>query len=163
MRLVRRSLLMLCLVMPVSAWAGTAKPQARIGELLVAAQTIEEATELEDGSKPRSDFHFVIVTGTITNVGKHALCANISAVLETTFNLQTYGSIHLNGRFTGLIHQMLPGEHANADFVFSVKDGVQPITLVVKQGRFQGCSTIERLPITNPQARISIESIDRKP
>ena len=61
-----------------------------------------------------------------------------------------------------LIHQTLPGEHANADFVFNVKDGVRPITLVVKQGRFQGCSRKERLPITNPQVRISIGSIDRK-
>jgi hypothetical protein len=153
---------MLCLVMPASAWASTAKPQARIGELLVTAQTIEDVGELEDGSKPRLGFHFVIVTGAIANVGKHALCGHISAVLETTFNLQSYATVHLNGRYTGLIDQMLPGEHSNADFVFNVKDGVQPTTLVVKQGRYQGCSAKERLPLSNPQARISIEGIDRK-
>ena len=54
---------------------------------------------------------------------------------------------------------MLPSEHAALDFVFDVKDGVKPLVLVVKQGKQQGCSAKERLPITNPQARIAIASI----
>ena len=146
-------------VVTLSSWAGTPKPQARIGELLITAESIEETNKVERHSPPRSGYHFVQIIGTISNVGKHALCAKISGVLETTFNLESYALAKVDGQYGGWIHQMLPSEHAALDFVFDVKDGVKPLVLVVKQGKQQGCSAKERLPITNPQARIAIASI----
>lgn len=80
-------------------------------------------------------------------------------MLETTFNLNSYASVYLDGRFNHSVHEMLPGEHENLDFTFDVKDGVQPLTLIVKQGKRQGCSTKEALPVYNPQGRIPITSI----
>lgn len=56
---------------------------------------------------------------------------------------------------------MLPGEEAKVDFTFNVKDGVEPPTLIVKQGKRRGCSTKEPLPVHNPQGRIPIMSIEK--
>jgi hypothetical protein len=158
---VRGSLLLFSLIVTVNAWAGTAKSQARIGELLIAADNIEETKEIEHRPPSRAGYHFVRVTGIVTNVGKHALCAHVSAVLETTFNLQSYASVFLDGRYTSRVNQMLPGEQAHVDFRFDVKDGVQPLTLVVKQGKRQGCSTKEPLPVYNPEGRFPVTSIAR--
>ena len=108
---------------------------------------------------PRAGYHFVRVTDSVSNIGKHALCAQISAVLETTFNLQSYASVYLDGHFNHSVHEMLPGEQENLDFTFDVKDGVPPLTLIVKQGKRQGCSTKEPLPVYDPQGRIPITSI----
>lgn len=77
----------------MSAWADSATPQARIGELLIRAENIEETKQVEHRLTPSAGYHFVRVTGSVTNIGKHALCAHISAVLETTFNLQSYASV----------------------------------------------------------------------
>lgn len=161
---VRRTTLLLSLMLSVTAWARGPRPQARIGELLIAADSIEQLNKLEDGSVPRSGFHFIHVSGTISNVGKHAICTSINGWLETTFNLQYYATrIHLDDSpvLGAVIHQMLPGEQASVDFVFEVKDGVEPAMLVVKQGKYQGCSVKERLPVTNPQARIPTSAIEK--
>jgi hypothetical protein len=160
---MRRMLLVFfSVVTAASASAGTVTPHAQIGELLITTENVEEVREIEHRLPPNKGYHFVRITGTITNVGKHAICTQISGVLETTFNLQSYASVYLDGRFNHSLHQMLPGEQAQVDFTFDVKDGVQPVTLVVKQGKKQGCSAKEPLPVYNPQARISILSIQKE-
>jgi hypothetical protein len=132
-----------------------------MGELLIVAESVEDTDKLANRSDPRPGFHFVRITGAITNVGKHALCADVSATLETTFNLQSYATVYLAGRLTGRIYQLLPGEQVHADFEFDAKDGVQPLTLVVKQmGKRQGCSNKEPLPTANPQVRFSVTNIE---
>ncbi len=156
---MRRSLPLFSLIVTVNAWAGTPKAQVRLGELLISAENIEETKAIEHRLPPRAGYHFVRVTGTVSNVGKHALCAQISAVLETTFNLQSHANVYLDGRFNHWLHEMLPGEQENLDFTFDVKDGVQPLTLIVKHGKQQGCSTKEPLPVSSPQGRIPTMSI----
>lgn len=166
---VRQSLLLLFISMTAAgAWAGTTKsraPQARIGELLLAAESLGTIVELDDGGKPKPGFHYVRVTGTITNVGKHAICADIQAFLETTFNLESFGTFaKFDDKPWSRIDQMLPGEHIHAEFTFTVKNGVQPLTLVFKQPGIhprQGCSKKEPLPITNSQVSFPVSSIEK--
>jgi hypothetical protein len=159
MAILRRVASLVALFLSVVATAETTKPKAQIGELLITAESVEEAPNL---AAPKPGFHFVRVTGTITNVGKHALCTFVSATLETTFNLQSYAEVRLGDRVGSYINQLLPGERLRAEFVSEVKDRVEPLTLVVTLGRKQGCSRSEPLPVAKREARFSIASIQGK-
>jgi hypothetical protein len=115
---------------------------------------------MPEGQHSRPGFHFVRITGTISNVGKHALCGLLSATLETTYNLESLGTVTLGGSPMAGIHQLLPGEHLAAEFDFEVKDGVDPLRLVVKQDeKGQGCSRKEPLPLTNREGIFTVANI----
>ena len=142
------------------------KTQGQIGELLIVADGVETTTE-RVGSDKRTyksapDFHFIRVTATVRNAGKHALCTHLYATLETTFNLKTEGSVNF-GNYLDRIFQLLPDEKVVGEILFSVKDGVEPLTLVVMQGdRKQGCSEIEPLRINGPlRIRVPVASIPK--
>lgn len=69
------------------------------------------------------------------NTGKDVVCAAFGATLNTTFGLQYTG-------FTGgggagyppapRMTEMLPGESVGGSYVFEIKDGVQPLELVIR-------------------------------
>jgi hypothetical protein len=64
----------------------------------------------------------------VANLGKGVVCASIDATLNTTFGLQYYG-----GSMQGPeMQEMLPGEAATGNYMFNIKDGVQPLELVFK-------------------------------
>jgi len=154
-------LLLFSLLLPGVSTAGDAKPQAKIGELLIVADGILYThEELANRGNPRPGYHYVRISGTISNVGKHALCGLLSAKLETTYNLESLGTVTLAGSPIPGIHQLLPGEHLPAEFDFDVKDGVDPLRLVIKQNeKGQGCSRKEPLPLTSREASFTVANI----
>lgn len=154
-------LLLFSLLIPTISVAGDAKPQARLGELLIVADgVLYTHEELANRGNPRPGFHYVRISGTISNAGKHALCGLLSAKLETTYNLESLGTVTLGGVPMAGIHQLLPGEHLPAEFDFDVKDGVDPLKLVIKQNeKGQGCSRKEPLPLTDRQVSFTVANI----
>jgi hypothetical protein len=155
--------LLLSLALIPSVWAGDAKPQARLGELLIVAESVEYTHVLKtppEDQHSRPGFHFVHITGTVSNVGKHALCGLLFATLENTYNLESFGTVRFGGVPLGGIHQLLPGEELHASFDFDVKDGVEPLRLIIKQNeKGQGCSRKEPLLLTNRQVSFTVADI----
>jgi len=131
--------------------------------LLIVAESVEYTHVLktppeDQHSKP--GFHFVHITGTVSNVGKHALCGLLFATLETTYNLESFGRVTLGSAPQSGIHQLLPGEQLHAEFDFDVKDGVDPLRLVIKQNeKGQGCSRKEPLLLANRQVSFVVANI----
>ncbi len=76
----------------------------------------------------------------VANAGKGVICAEFNVTLKTTFNLQYRG---VSGRAPKM-HEMLPGESAEGSYVFDIKEGVQPLELVVslKSRRYDGGSSV---------------------
>lgn len=76
----------------------------------------------------------------VTNAGKGVICAEFNLILKTTFDLQYHG---VSGRAPKM-HEMLPGESAEGSYVFDIKDGVQPLELVIslKSRRYDGGSSV---------------------
>ncbi len=76
----------------------------------------------------------------VANTGKGVICAELDVTLKTTFNLQYRG---FSGRAPRM-HEMLPGESAEGSYVFEIKDGVQPLELVIslKSRLYDGGSSV---------------------
>jgi TonB family protein len=70
----------------------------------------------------------VAVFLTVNNTGKGAVCASFNAKLKTTFGFEYLG-ISSQGP---LMREMPPGEGAQGSYVFHVKDGVQPLELILE-------------------------------
>jgi hypothetical protein len=76
----------------------------------------------------------------VANTGKGVICAEFNVTLKTTFDLQYRG-------FTAhapKMQEMLPGESAEGSYVFEIKEGVQPLELVVslKSRTYDGGSSV---------------------
>jgi TonB family protein len=109
---------------------------AKFGDLAVTA------TEMNTRATTK-DRRGVTVFLTVNNTGKSVVCASFTAKLETTFNLE-YGSTPGQAL---VVREMLPGESARGSYDFDVKDGVQPLALVLElQGRTIRCGTSRDTP-----------------
>lgn len=76
----------------------------------------------------------------VLNTGKGVICAEFSVTLKTTFDLQYRG-------FTAhapKMQEMLPGESAEGSYVFEIRQGVQPLDLVIglKSRQIDGGSSV---------------------
>ena len=76
----------------------------------------------------------------VSNTGKGVICAEFNVVLKTTFDLQYHGF----PTHAPKMHEMLPGESAEGSYVFDIKEGVQPLELVIglKSRRYDGGSSV---------------------
>jgi hypothetical protein len=63
----------------------------------------------------------------VANTGKGVICAEFNVTMNTSFGLQYRGSF---GRAPKM-KEMLPGESAEGSYVFDIKDGVQPLELII--------------------------------
>ena len=59
----------------VNARPATGGAEARIGELFFTATRVDTAATIK--VRPKPGFHGVRITGTVKNVGKHALCTYV--------------------------------------------------------------------------------------
>lgn len=74
----------------------------------------------------------------VQNAGKDVVCADFGVTLNTTFGLQ-YRGVTGYGPFPPAprMNEMLPGESVAGSYVFWIKDGVEPLELVVSLTRKQ--------------------------
>lgn len=63
----------------------------------------------------------------VANTGKGVICAEFNVTLKASFDLQYRGAW---GRAPKM-KEMLPGESAQGRYVFDIKEGVQPLELVI--------------------------------
>ena len=78
----------------------------------------------------------------VANTGKGVVCAEFDVTLKTSFGLQ-YRDRGFAPRAPRM-REMLPGETAEGSFIFDIKDGVQPLELVVRlaRRRYDGGSSV---------------------
>ena len=67
----------------------------------------------------------------VANTGKGVICAEFDVTLNTTFGLQYLGA----SWHAPKMKEMLPGESAEGSYAFDIKDGVQPLDLVISLKR----------------------------
>ena len=164
----RTILTALLLLLTVSASGQVSKVPAstreqRIGELLIVPTGIETARKLQmrPTYTPSPGWHYVRITATIKNVGPHALCTPIHATLKTTYDMEADAMISLDHKDNYFVSQLLPGQELSAEFAFNVKDGVEPVALIVKQLEHrQGCGTTKPVRVIGPlQVRFPVSEI----
>ena len=118
--------LLLCLLAYPVFGAGKSKTSQRIGDLVI---TLVEA-EKPECEKPRTDHYCVAVRFQAENVGKQALCTSFGATLKASFGLD-YHEFSFGPRALH-IRELLPGESAEGEYDFFVKNGSEPLQLVLK-------------------------------
>ena len=165
----RKFLTALLLLLTLSASGQLSKApsstrQQRLGELLIVPNGIETTHKLQirPTYTPSPGWHYVRITATLKNVGPHALCTPIHATLKTTYDMEADAMIDLDHKFDNyFVSQLLPGQELSAEFAFNVKDGVEPVALIVKQLEHrQGCGTTKPVRVTGPlQVRFPISEI----
>ncbi len=101
------------------------KQSGRFGDLLITATAIEDYGE----TPHQGDHHRVSVSVRVKNLGKRAICASFTPRLRATLDLE-YGNILRSEE--PRMSELLPGEETSGTYVFSVKDGVKPLQLVLK-------------------------------
>jgi TonB family protein len=104
---------------------------ARFGDLAVTV------TSMDSKAAATPDRQEVTVFLTVTNTGNGAICATLTAKMEATFALEYSGA---SGKAPKM-RELLPGESAQGSYDFDVKNGVQPLELVLElQGPTLSCS-----------------------
>jgi TonB family protein len=99
---------------------------AKFGPLVVTATAILNAVS------SREDSHAVVVFVTIENSGQTAACSSFSAKLRGTYDLEYPNNPRdLQAPGAPQVWQMLPGEVSKGAYVFDVKNGVDPLDLLV--------------------------------
>ena len=148
------------------SWADKNKSQARLGDLLVIAESVD------GGEQGQSGYHTVSFRVRFRNVGKEAICITFKVELESTLGVETRGTVrfydkdnpqgHQDGLSPG-IHMLLPGNELESDVVFTnEKNGVEPRTLVITQTQrvgSQSCGARHSSYSPIPPARISVKNI----
>jgi len=101
----------------------------RFGGVLITATAVQKA----EASK---DWYYVAVFVNIKNTGKKAACASFEPRLKATYgleySLQWLDPMKVHFPKTPEASQMLPDEESNGAYVFTVKQGVEPLELSVK-------------------------------
>lgn len=100
------------------------KPQ-HIGDLAINFVSIDQQER-----QTNSDHHVVVVRFSAQNIGKQALCAGFTATLKASFGLEYRGSLLVTNPFR--IRELLPGENSEGAYEFYVKNGVEPLQVILK-------------------------------
>jgi TonB family protein len=112
---------------------------ANFGDLAVTTTNIE--TRVATYAPDRRQ---VSVFLAVNNIGKGVVCASFTAKLKTTFGFEYLG---ISGQAPRM-REMLPGESAEGSYVFDVKNGVQPLELILDlDGGTVRCKTSVDAPI----------------
>lgn len=116
---------LLALAMPRCYGSDTSRKPQRIGDLSVTFMGIKQ-------QEPRtnSDHHVVVVRFNAQNIGKQALCAGFNATLKASFGLEYRGSLLVTNPFR--IRELLPGENSEGAYEFYVKNGAEPLQVILK-------------------------------
>ena len=132
------------------------KHSAKFGDLAVTV------TSMDSKAATTPDRREVTVFLTVANAGKdQAICASLIAKMETTFALEYSGASAKAPK----IRELLPGESALGTYDFDVKNGVEPLELVLAlQGPTLSCSA--NAPTHGPvpgQVRIDLHELPVPP
>lgn len=162
---IMMAVILLSVFSAVLGWAEKNKAEARLGGLLVIAQSVDVTGSEKPG---HHDVRFRVA---FRNVGKQALCTGFVVRLESTLNVESRGSVHFDDKEHALgvqvdsypiIHMPLPGNEIESDVVFTgEKNGIEPQTLVIKPlgSNNQSCNPEHRTPVVSYPARISVREI----
>jgi hypothetical protein len=117
------------------------KHSIRFGDLQITAIALMNS---QDEPHP-GDHHRVRVGVSLKNLGKRPVCASFSACLTAAHDLK-YRSVGSEG--APQVDQLPPGAEISGEYVFSMKDGVEPLSLILKpEGRSLGCDPGHRDPL----------------
>lgn len=101
----------------------------RFGGLMMTATAVQKA-------RAREGWYYVAVFVDIRNTGKKASCASFDPRLKATYGLeysvQWLDPLKVHFPKAPEVSQMLPGEVSSGTYVFTVKEGVEPLELSVK-------------------------------
>lgn len=159
-------------------WAEKNRAQARLGDVLVVALSVEKtdvrpkslfnSTDMRGTRNIKPGFHDVLFRVGFRNVGKQAVCTSFKVTLESTLNVDSRGFVKFKDEPRGddfpALSKLLPGEEVEADVVFTdEKDGIEPRTLVLSQTAMsQDCSSSHHNHANSYPARISVQNIPVK-
>lgn len=123
----RRALLSIVLIAlaRLGGYADTSEKTQRTGDLLVGLVRTEQREP-----KANSDHHIVLVRFRAHSIAKQALCVGFSATLKATFGLEYRGSLSVTNPFR--VRELLPGEDTEGDYEFFVKNGAEPLQVILK-------------------------------
>jgi hypothetical protein len=107
-----------------SAAEETKKSSQRIGDVVITLLGIEDR-----GIESSGDHYRVAVGLRAENIGKQALCTSFAATIMATFGLEYRG---YSGATPFRIWELLPAEKTEGEYVFSLKNGTQPLQLILK-------------------------------
>ncbi len=112
---------------PAKPQTGSKSPKdkhaGRFGDLAVSVTKVEMVP-----THYQKDRDVLAAFVSVQNTGKDVVCANLAATLNTTFGLQYLGG----GGDAPRMNEMLPGELVTGSYVFNIKDGVEPLELVIR-------------------------------
>jgi hypothetical protein len=101
------------------------KLSQRFGDSVITFLGVEKGTEVSG-----SDRHQIAVRLRAENIGKRALCIEFQATMKATFELEYIGTYYTPKPFK--IRELLPSEKTEGEYMFSVKNGTQPLQLILK-------------------------------
>lgn len=135
------------------------KHSGQFGDLTVTASAVETRTAFS--SPGRS---IVTVHAIATNAGSGAICASFAAKLETTSDLEYMRAFPKASD----IQELSPGEKWLSSYEFDVKEGVQPLELVLElQGHTTTCGNSASAPpldVAIPdQVRLDLRDLPESP
>ena len=101
------------------------KLSQRFGDSVITFLGVENGTAANG-----SDRHQIAVRLRAENIGKRALCIEFQATMKATFGLEYSGTYYTPEPFK--IRELLPSEKTEGEYMFSVKNGTQPLQLILK-------------------------------
>lgn len=101
------------------------KLSQRFGDSVITLLGVEKGTEVSG-----SDRHQIAVRLRAENIGKRALCIDFRATIKATFGLEYIGTYYTPKPFR--IRELLPSEKTEGEYMFSVKNGTEPLQLILK-------------------------------
>lgn len=105
--------------------SATSQNRLRIGDLAVNFVEV-----MQQAPQAGSDHHIIFVRLEARNIGKQALCAGFTATLKATFGLEYGGTVPIKNPFR--VRELLPGENIVGDYQFYVKNGAEPLQIILK-------------------------------
>ncbi len=123
------------------------QPQ-RLGDLLVELARTNTPSELILGQgrfAPPADRYWVVADVDFRNAGTQAVCASFMGSLKAEYGLVARTS-SLPPESVAPISELLPGEEARRDFVFTLKRGAAPLELTVEILNYGGGDCGNSLP-----------------
>jgi len=101
------------------------KTSQRVGDLVIILIGTEQ-----NNQQTGKDHHRVSVHLRAESTAKQALCVSFSATLKATFGLEYHGYPSTGNPFR--IHELLPGEKVEGYYDFFVKDGAEPLAVILR-------------------------------
>lgn len=101
------------------------KTSQRVGDLVLSLVEMQQREP-----QNQRDHHVLVVRLRAENIGKQALCVGFGSTLKASFGLLYHGAPPLTNGFR--VHELLPGEQTEGDLEFFVKNGAEPLEVILR-------------------------------